>query len=145
MGFSLKRLLNPKTLLGTLLLGPIGGAVGYQLAGGDKKAAAGPAPFAPSRQAQKELPSSLQGFGSLSPDQQASNIATQGTFGTGLGPQEQDYFLNLVNRQLVDETGGVQDLNTLNPIQNSYLSNLGLGGQSNSRNLLEAISKWKAA
>jgi len=105
----------------------------------------GPAPFSPTRAADGETPSSLQAYGSLDPNQQSSNLATQGVYGGGLGPDEQKYFLNLVNRQLIPESGGVKDQSSLSPIQSSYLSQLGLGGYGNSNDLLEAISKWKAA
>lgn len=101
--------------------------------------------FSPTRAGEGETPASLQAYGSLSPDQQTSNLATQGVYGGGLAPQEQQYFLNLVNRQLIPQEGGVQDKSSLNPIENSYLSQLGLGGYQNSNDLLEAISKWKAA
>jgi hypothetical protein len=104
-----------------------------------------PAGFVPKRAGDSEAPASLQGYGSLNPQQQSSNLATQGVYGGGLGPQEQQYFLNLVNRQLIPEQGGMNDVSSLNPIENSYLSQLGLGGYSNSNDLLEAIGKWKAA
>lgn len=106
----------------------------------------GPAPFNPKQQDQQDLPESLSAFGSLSPEQQSSNIATQGVYGGGAGPQEQSYFLNLINRRLVDQSGHVdENMSDVNPIENSYLAQLGLGGYGNTRNLLEAISKWKAA
>ncbi len=104
----------------------------------------GPAGFSPSRAGDMETPASLKAFGSLSPDQQSSNLATQGVYGGGLGPDEQQYFLNLVNRQLIPEQGGIQDKGSLGAIQNSYLQQLGIGGD-NSNDLLEAISKWKRA
>lgn len=104
-----------------------------------------PTPFSPSRQAQIDTPGSLSGIASLTPEQQASNIATQGVYGSGGGPEEQAYFTNLINRRLVDESGNV-DENTgdVSPIEKSYLAQLGLGGYSNNKDLLEAISKWKA-
>lgn len=106
----------------------------------------GPAPFNPKQQDQQDLPDSLSSFGSLTPEQQSSNIATKGVYGGGNGPQENSYFLNLINRRLVDQSGHVdQNLSDVNPIENSYLSNLGLGGYGNTKSLLEAISKWKQA
>jgi len=135
-------------LLSTPITSLAGNAIATNLAsslggGSAPDAPSGPAPFVASRQAQKELPSSLSGFGSLDQNQQASNIATQGVYGAGLGPQENQYFLNLINRRLVDDSGQVGDVNSVNPIESSYLGQLGLGGYNNSNNLLEAISRWQ--
>lgn len=141
-------------ILGSSIGGTLGAAYGSGLGNGGESFLGGgnmpnaPAtiqPFKPTQQSQKELPSSLSAFGSLSPDQQSSNIATQGVYGGGNGPQEQEYFLNLVNRRLVDESGNTSEQNTLKPIEQSYLQRLGLGGYGNTNNLLEAITKWKAA
>jgi hypothetical protein len=104
-----------------------------------------PAGFVPKQQDAQQLPSSLSGFGELNSDQQQSNLANQGTYGGGLGPQENSYFLNLINRQLVDKSGQINSSSNLNPISQSYLQKLGLGGYGDSNSLLEAISKWKAA
>ncbi len=101
----------------------------------------GTSAFNPTQSALQPLPASLQGFDSLSPEQQTSNLATKGTYGGGLGPQEQSYFLNLINRQLVDKSNNVSPMSNLQPIENSYLSQLGLGGYGNSNNLLQAISQ----
>lgn len=102
--------------------------------------------FTPSREAKLDLPGSLGGFAGLSPDQQSTGIATQGVYGSGAGPGEQAYFTNLINRRLTDETGKQDsDLSEINPVENSYLAQLGLGGYSNPRDLLEAMSKWKQA
>lgn len=107
----------------------------------------GASTFTPSQSPQAALPGSLSSLSGLDPTQQASNIANKGTYGGGLGPDEQSYFLNLVNRQLVDPSfhdkpGNVNSLSSLSPIENSYLGNLGLGGYGNSNDLLQAISKW---
>lgn len=110
--------------------------------------AAGPAapePFSPKREDQISLPGSLSGFSGLSPNQLSSNIATQGVYGGGAGPEESGFFANLINRRLVDETGQVGDMSGINPIENSFLSQLGLGGFGNSNDLLEAISKRRAS
>lgn len=102
----------------------------------------GPQPFSPTRQAQLDVPGSLSG---LEPDQASSNLATQGVYGGGLGPEEQSYFTNQINRRLVDDAGNLDsDLSEINPIEQAYLAQLGLGGYKDSRSLLEAMSKWKA-
>lgn len=107
--------------------------------------AAGPAPFKPTQQSPMSVPSSLSGLASLTPEQQSTNIANQGVYGGGQGPEEDKYFLNLLNRRLVDQSGHVaSDLNDVNPVENSFLAHLGLGGQSNPTSLLEAINKWQA-
>lgn len=98
--------------------------------------------FKPSQQDLGDLPASLSGFGGLDQNQQTSNIANKGVFGGGLGPDEQKYFLNLINRQLVDKSGQTQGMNSLSPIEGSYLQQLGLGGKNNTNDLLQAISQW---
>lgn len=101
-------------------------------------------PFQAARNAQLTTPNSLSGFDSLDDQQQGTNLATQGTYGGGLGGEEQSYFTNLINRRLVDDAGQVDsDLSEINPIEKSYLSQLGLN-QDNPQSLLEALSKWKA-
>lgn len=105
-----------------------------------------PQPFNPTQQPQLSLPGSLTSFSSLDPSQQSTNIATQGVYGHGLGQEEQSYFQNLINRRLVDESGNVdQDLSEISPIEQSYLAQIGLGGYSNPRSLLEAMSRWRTA
>lgn len=123
----------------------IGGDLGLGLSGGMDQGMSGPAAFSPTRQDAQNAPSSFSGLGDLTGEQQTSNLANQGVYGGGLGPDEQSYFLNLVNRQLVDPSGQTQDMSSLQPIENSYLQQLGLGGYGNSQDLLEAISKWKQA
>lgn len=98
--------------------------------------------WTPSQSAASSLPPSLSGLQTLNPGQQASNLATQGTFGGGIGPQEESYYTNLLNRQLVDTTGKVSDLSSLSPIENTYNQQLGLGGYTNSTDLLKALSSW---
>lgn len=134
------------TSLGSILGGYAGGNVASALSPTKTQNPTGQAPsaaFQPSQQAQASLPTSLQSLGGLTPMQQATNVATGGVFGGGQGPDEQSFFANLVNRQLVDPSGKVSDINTLNPIENSYLKQLGLGGYGNSTDLLQAISKFK--
>lgn len=103
-----------------------------------------PTPFTAKNNPNLQAPGSLSGLSTLTPDQQTSNLATQGVYGGGLGPQEQQYFTGLVNNQLVDQSGKVSDQSNLSPIENSYLGQLGFGGYSNSNDLLGAISKWQS-
>lgn len=143
--------------VGTALGATIGGGLGSLFGGSDDKpsqdqpsgptgltdvAGAAAAPFEPKREEAKTRPASFNAFGSLSPEQEASAIATQGVFGGGTSSQEQDYYQNLINRQLVDEGGGLRDVGQLAPINRSYLSQLGYG-QGNTRDLLEAMQKWR--
>lgn len=101
-----------------------------------------PDQFSPKQDAQLSLPGSLTNFSSMDPNQVSSNLATQGVYGGGLGPEEDAYFRNLINRRLVDESGKVDpDLSEINPIEMSYLSQRGLGG-SNPTSILEALSKY---
>jgi len=132
------------------ILGSFYGSDLAQNALGDQQAPkftgpAGPAPFVPKQADAAKLPAGLSGFASLTPQQQSTNIANQGVYGGGNGPEEQGYFTNLINRRLVDLSGNLSDKSTLAPIEQSYLSQLGLGGYGDTKSLLEAISKWKAA
>ncbi len=85
---------------------------------------------------------SIAPMSTLTPEQQTSSLATQGTYGGGLGPQEQQYFLNQENNKLVNQDHTTNDLSSLSPIENSYLAKLGLGGYGDSTSLLKAISQW---
>lgn len=104
----------------------------------------GVAAFSPSRSPQMGLPQSLSQLSGLDPLQQGSNIATKGVYGGGTGPEETNYFLNLVNRNLVNDQGQVaSDTSSVNPVENSFLSQLGLGGYNNPTDLLKNISNYK--
>jgi hypothetical protein len=136
------------TTISSVLGGNVGSTLASSLAGTAKNASpsgegATPA-FKPTQQSEMALPFSLQGLGGLTTQQQGSNIATKGVYGGGEGPDENSYFLNLINRRLVDPQGNVGDMKNVSPIENSYLAQLGLGGSSNAKNLLQAISNWKA-
>lgn len=103
----------------------------------------GPAAFSPKQEAQQGQPASISGLGALTGDQQATNLATQGVYGQGNGPAEQSYYLNLLNRRLVDEGGRVNENAQVAPIEQSYLQRLGINSSGNSSNLLEAINRWR--
>lgn len=108
-------------------------------------AATGTSPFMPKQENEQQTPASLSALGSLTDTQKSSNLATQGVYGGGNGAEEQKYFTNLLNRRLVDSGGNVSDMSGVSPIEQSYLQKLGLSGYGNSKDLLEAISKWKPA
>jgi hypothetical protein len=90
--------------------------------------------FTPTRPEAPELPTGLatreaggQEFGTLSPTQQRSYLATEGAFGGGVGDEARQYYLNLLQRNLIDEGGQLQNINTaLLPVERTYLSRLGL-------------------
>lgn len=144
-------------LFGGGLGSALGGAAGGQIAGsyapqGQPKMS-GQYPFqptgvgigTPNSSGSGAMPASLNGMSSLTPQQQATSLATQGSYGGGLGPQERGYFGNLVQNQLNPQGRGTNDLSTLSPIENSYLGQLGFGSYGNSgspNSLLEALSKW---
>lgn len=100
--------------------------------------------FSPSMSPQAGLPQSLSQFGSLSPNQQASNIATKGVYGGGNGPDETNYFMNLLNRQQFDQNGNLGQSSNVSPIEQSYLSQLGISGYQNPTGLLQGISNYRA-
>lgn len=143
-------------IFGGQTLGNIGGsALGSKAATGAAEAAS-PGIFSPSistdtpqykpsQMGAMGLPGSLSSLSGLSPQQQASNIATRGVYGQGNGPDETSYFNNLINRQLVDPSGNVApNTSSINPVENSYLSQIGLGGYSSPTDLLKKIGSYAA-
>lgn len=123
-----------------------GATIGGSMAGPSPTAPVKPpAPWAPSRSGDMALPGSLSSYAGLSPQQQASNIATRGVYGQGNGPEENSYFTNLINRQLVDPSGNVTgDLSSINPVEGSYLNQIGLGGYNNPTDLLKKLQGYAA-
>lgn len=139
------------SIAGGALGSNIGAQFGENIGGGAQQqpaqatplplAALGGTPFSPSRSPSMGLPQSLSQFSNLSQDQLTSNIATKGIYGGGNGPEESKYFLNLINNQLVDQTGKVGDSSTLPSIDKSYLAQLGIGG-NNANDILKGISNY---
>lgn len=134
------------TTPGDVFASGIGGTVGASMAGPSPTAPVKPpAPWMPSQAGAMGLPGSLSSYAGLSPSQQASNLATRGVYGQGNGPDETSYFNNLINRQLVDPSGNVAgDLSSINPIEGSYLNQIGLGGYNSPTDLLKKISNYAA-
>ena len=91
-------------------------------------------PFTPKRGDEPTKPFDLfsrdvggQSFGSLDPTQQRSYLATQGSQGGGLGDEDKNYYLGLLKRNLIDESGTLGNMNSaLLPVERNYLSRLGL-------------------
>lgn len=91
-------------------------------------------PFTPTRGDEPTKPFDLfsrdvggQAFNTLDPMQQRSYLATQGSQGGGIGDEEKNYYLGLLKRNLIDESGQMQNMNTaLLPVERNYLSRLGL-------------------
>lgn len=150
LGSTAANILGPSiasTSLGSIAGSSIGSSLGESVGtslmpAGMPDQPSGPAPYAASQMGSMDLPPSLSQFGGLSPEQQTSNIASKGVYGGGEGNEESKYFLNLINRRLVDPQGNVGDIGQVSPVENSFLSQLGLGGYGNSKDLLQGISKW---
>lgn len=91
-------------------------------------------PFTPTRGEEPTKPFDLfsrdvggQSFGSLDPMQQRSYLATQGSMGSGIGDEDKDYYLGLLKRNLIDESGQLGNMSSaLLPVERNYLSRLGL-------------------
>lgn len=111
--------------------------------------------FQPTQQPEMQMPKGLEFLMNLSPIQQATSLATSGVYGGGNGPDEQKYFMNLENRKLVNQDNSTNSLDTLSPIERSYLQRLGFGsfmggdssgasasGVPTNNNLLEAMTRW---
>lgn len=141
----------PSGIAGSSLSSALGSTLGSNLAVStlgtpDKiKSPAGPPGFSPSQQPAMTLPSDLSSLSGLNPMQQSTNIANHGVYGGGAGSADNQYFLNLINNRLVDPNGQVGDQNSLQPIEQSYLAQLGLGGYKNPTDLLKGISQYKGA
>lgn len=148
--------------LGAAAFGPLSGALtGQTIAGlvggaGAQPASELPAPnvsgpknadLPTSAPKAASLPSSLSGFSGLDALQQGSGIATQGLYGGGTSNDEQNYFTNLLQRQLIDDKGGYNDYSSnVNPTEESYLHNdLGLQFDPNTQSLLQSIANKQAA
>lgn len=135
---------------GTAIGGAIGGSIGNDLGTNARSiispentgGGTTPPGFSPSMSAQAGLPQSLSQFGSLTPNQQASNIATKGVYGGGNGPDETNYFLNLLNRQQFDQGGNLGQSVNASPVEQSYLSQLGISGYNDPTSLLKGISQY---
>jgi hypothetical protein len=84
------------------------------------------------------LPGTLSNLSGLSDIQRTSQIATQGTEGSGgVSREGQDYFVNQIRRRL--NTTPAQGLL---PIEGSYLNRLGVNYQpGNTRSILEGIAR----
>lgn len=153
LGSTAANVLGPSianTSLGSLAGGALGSSlgesIGQSLNPSSTPSLGGDSPFHASRDAAMSIPGSLSQFAGATPDQQSTNIATQGVYGGGEGPDEQKYFLNLINRRLVDDTGKVaSDTSSINPVEGSYLNQLGLGGYSDPNDLLKKIQGYSAA
>lgn len=103
-------------------------------------------PFTPKRPDAATQPFGLfsssvggQQFSTLDPTQQRSYLATQGSQGGGLGDDAKSYYMNLLQRNLIDENGQQQNINTaLLPVERNYLSTLGLP-TGNTQDFLQAV------
>lgn len=97
--------------------------------------------FTPVKPAALALPSTLGDMAGMSDIQQSTNLATRGVEGQGLGSAEQNYFTNLIQRRLQDDSGGLKDISNVNPIENQYLTQrMGLNYGQDTRSLLEALA-----
>jgi hypothetical protein len=92
------------------------------------------------------FPSDLSTFSGLDPLQQGSGIATQGLYGQGTSSADQNYFLNLLQRQLITGPGQYANYNSVvNPTEQGYLQNtMGLQFDPNTNSLLQAIANKQA-
>lgn len=127
------------SLLGTLgtvgkVLGAVSAAQG--LFGGKKEQGspqpqkvkpAQEAPFNPQRPQEAQRPESLNEFGTFTPEQQRSALATKG-LNSGLGSDEDSYYRNLIQRSLIGDNNQVDNSNPnfLLPVESQYFSRQGI-------------------
>lgn len=104
----------------------------------------GPVPFSPEK-VPLSVPSGNSNLSSgMTPQQQSSYLATQGTYGGGLGPEDSKYFTNLINNRLTD-AGNYSAPGNLSNVENSYLTQLGFGSgaSQNSGDLLKKLKQYQ--
>lgn len=133
--------------LGFLVGGPAGAAIGGGLgllSGGMSKQQSMPSPnisapsFSPTRPDAKSRPGSLGDLSGLDPMQERSALATKGSQGGGLGQDEQDYYLNLLQRNILDEGGNVGSTENFLPVERQYLNQAGYASD-NGMNFLKSV------
>lgn len=134
-------------VLGGPIGGIIGGSLGSSLGGIGKKQESMPAPtisapqFNPVRPQAAARPNTLGDLSSLDPMQERSALATRGSQGGGLGQDEQNYYLNLLQRNIMDESGNVGSTESLLPVERQYLSQSGYATDSGMNFLKSVQSK----
>jgi hypothetical protein len=84
-------------------------------------------PFSPQKPEEMGRPESLSEFGTFTPEQQRSALATKG-LNSGLGSDENSYYKNLVQRSLIGDNNQVDNSNPnfLLPVESQYFSRQGL-------------------
>lgn len=136
-------------LAGNSIAGFVGGEAPPALENQPAPQPVGPknAPLPNSRPEEASLPSGLGQFAGLDPLQQGTGIATEGVYGGGTGNAENSYFMNMLQRQLINDKGGYEDYSSnVNPTEEAYLhNNLGLQFDPNTTSLLQAIANKNAA
>lgn len=94
--------------------------------------------FTPIRPKEVDRPESLAEYGGFTPQQERAALATQGVQ-QGLGAQEQEYYKNLLQRQLIGQGGEVsQQKDFLLPVESQFFTGRGVG-TSNVMDFLKAI------
>lgn len=101
------------------------------------------APSSRSKPAASTLPTSLADLQNLSDIQRRAAIATDALYGQGSDKEQQDYYLNMLQRAFMDESGGVQQTELL-PVESQYLQALGLPFQSG-QDFLDAVARRYAS
>lgn len=90
-----------------------------------------------------ELPSQLSALQGLSDQQQLSSIATDALYGAGADNQARDYFLNLLQRNVMNDQGQAQGFEDQLPIVRNYLQQLGLPIGS-TQEFLQGLARYRA-
>ena len=94
------------------------------------------------RPAEATAPVSL-GLAGMSPLQQRSAIATGAVASNNPAFRDtsaRDYYRNLLQRSFVNDDGSLRDINELLPVEQQYLSAIGLGAPSTTQALLQSIA-----
>lgn len=96
------------------------------------------------RPEQMALPGQLSALQGLSDQQQRTAIATDALYGAGADPESRNYYLNNLQRTLMNDQGQAQGFENLLPIERNFLQSLGLP-IGNQQDFLSGLARYYAA
>lgn len=102
-----------------------------------------PSKAARTRPAEAALPTSLAELQNLSDIQRRAAISTDALYGRGADKASEDYYLNMLQRAFMNDSGGVQQTELL-PVESQFLQALGLPFQSG-QDFLDAVARRYAS
>lgn len=92
------------------------------------------------RPANTDAPPALSYLNELSDAQKRSAIATDGVYGAGADKGSQDYYLQVLLNNMMDENGQIQNFDSALPVERQYLNMLGLN-TNNGNDFLTSLQR----